>query len=228
MSGMNRIAFGHALEISMSLFAQLHPDWQSALAPLRRNFEAIDAQLVAQEITPTYELVLRSLNTPIESVRVVIVGQDPYPNPAHANGLAFSVHRNISILPASLRNIFKELANDCAVDKPENGDLSRWAEQGVLLLNRVLTTQVGQSMAHSTIGWQVITNEVARILGSRDVIDVLWGKSAQELLPYFADKLSITGVHPSPLSAYRGFFGSRPFSRVNELLADQGNASIVW
>ncbi len=225
---MNRIAFGHALEIRMSLFNQLHPDWQTALAPLRSNFDVIDAQLIGQEITPSYELVLRSLNTPIDSIRVVIVGQDPYPNPAHANGLAFSVPRNVSPLPASLRNIFKEVVSDCAVVHPDNGDLTRWTEQGVLLLNRVLTALVNQSLAHSSIGWQVITDEVARILGTHDVIAVLWGKSAQELAPYFSHDLVISGVHPSPLSAYRGFFGSKPFSRVNEILAGQGRSSIQW
>lgn len=225
---MNRIAFGHALEIRMSLFNQLHPDWQTALAPLRSNFDLIDAQLIGQEITPSYELVLRSLNSPIDSIRVVIVGQDPYPNPAHANGLAFSVPRNVSPLPASLRNIFKEVVSDCAVVHPDNGDLTRWTEQGVLLLNRVLTALVNQSLAHSSIGWQVITDEVARILGTHEVIAVLWGKSAQELAPYFSDDLVISGVHPSPLSAYRGFFGSKPFSRVNEILAGQGRSSIQW
>lgn len=212
----------------MSLFNQLQSDWQIALAPLRSNFEAIDAQLIGQEITPAYELVLRSLNTPIDSIRVVIVGQDPYPNPAHANGLAFSVTRKVSPLPASLTNIFKELVSDCAVVYPENGDLTRWADQGVLLLNRILTTQANQSLAHSSIGWQVITDEVARILGTHDVIAVLWGKSAQELSPYFPHELVISGVHPSPLSAYRGFFGSKPFSRVNEILAGQGRPSIQW
>lgn len=212
----------------MSLFNQLHPDWQIALASLRSNFEAIDAQLLGQKIAPPYELVLRSLNTPIDSIQVVIIGQDPYPKPGHANGLAFSVNRNISPLPASLKNIFKELVNDCEVVTPVHGDLSRWAEQGVLLLNRVLTTQVGQSMSHSTIGWHVITDEVARILGKRGVIAILWGKSAHELAPYFSHELTITGVHPSPLSAYRGFFGSKPFSRVNETLARQGRAPIEW
>lgn len=225
---MNQIAFGHALEISMSLFNQLHPDWQDALAPMRSNFETIDARLLNQEIAPTYELVLRSLNTPIDSIRVVIVGQDPYPNPAHANGLAFSVNQNVSPLPASLRNIFKELVNDCAVVNPENGDLTRWAEQGVLLINRILTTQVNQSMDHSNIGWQAITDEVARILSTRNVIAILWGKNAQELSPYFSDELVIAGVHPSPLSAYRGFFGSKPFSRANYLLEAQGRSPITW
>ena len=225
---MNRIAFGHALEIRMNLFSQLHPDWQIALAHVRGNFERIDAQLIGQEITPAYELVLRSLATPIDSIRAVIVGQDPYPNPAHANGLAFSVAPGVSPLPASLRNIFIEVISDCGVVHPGNGDLTRWAEQGVLLLNRILTTQVNHSLAHSSIGWQVITDEVARILGTRDVIAVLWGKSAQELEHYFSHDLVISGVHPSPLSAHRGFFGSKPFSRVNEILAGKGRSSIQW
>jgi uracil-DNA glycosylase len=212
----------------MSLFNQLHPDWQIALASLRSNFETIDALLVDQEITPVYELVLRSLSTSIDSIRVVIVGQDPYPNPTHANGLAFSVNRSVTPLPASLRNIFKEVVNDCSTSYPDNGDLTRWAEQGVLLLNRVLTTQVNQSLSHLAIGWQVITDEVARILGTRNVVAILWGKNAQELSQYFPRDLVIAGVHPSPLSAYRGFFGSKPFSRANEILMGQGHKPIQW
>lgn len=185
-------------------------------------------QLVGQEISPSYERVMRALSTPIDSVRVVIVGQDPYPNPAHANGLAFSVEKNVSPLPASLKNIYKELVSDCDIDYPANGDLTRWAEQGVLLLNRMLSTQVNQSLSHSLIGWKVITDEVAHILGAKRVIAVLWGMNAQELAHYFPTELTISGVHPSPLSAYRGFFGSQPFSRVNELLAIQGHPAIHW
>lgn len=212
----------------MNLFNQLHPDWQIALAPLRATIEEIDAQLLGQEITPAYDRVMRSLNTPIESIRVVIVGQDPYPNPAHANGLAFSVEKTVAPLPASLRNIYAELVSDCGVDSPISGDLTGWADQGVLLLNRVLTAQVHQSLSHSTLGWKIITDEVARILGAHDVVAVLWGKNAQELTRYFPSGLVISGVHPSPLSAYRGFFGSKPFSRVNELLAIQGHPAIHW
>ncbi len=212
----------------MNLFSQLHPDWQIALSPLRATIEEIDAQLSGQEITPDYDRVMRSLNTAIESIRVVIVGQDPYPNPAHANGLAFSVEKTVSPLPASLRNIYAELVSDCGVDTPISGDLTRWADQGVLLLNRVLTAQVHQSLSHSTLGWKIITDEVARILGAHDVVAVLWGKNAQELARYFPSGLVISGLHPSPLSAYRGFFGSKPFSRVNELLAIQGHPAIHW
>lgn len=185
-------------------------------------------QLVGQEISPSYERVMRALNTPIDSVRVVIVGQDPYPNPAHANGLAFSVGRNLSPLPASLKNIYKELVSDCGVDYPASGDLSRWADQGVLLLNRILTAEINQSLSHSLIGWKEIADEVAHILGAHNVVAVLWGKNAQELAHYFPDGLVISGVHPSPLSAYRGFFGSQPFSQVNALLAKQGHSAIQW
>jgi uracil-DNA glycosylase len=212
----------------MSLFSQLHIDWQIALAALRPAIEAIDMQLVGQEISPSYERVMRALSTPIDSIRVVIVGQDPYPNPAHANGLAFSVEKNVSPLPASLKNIYKELVSDCDIDYPANGDLTPWAEQGVLLLNRMLSTQVNQSLSHSSIGWKVITDEVAHILGAKRVIAVLWGMNAQELAHYFPRELTISGVHPSPLSAYRGFFGSQPFSQVNALLAKQGHSAIHW
>ena len=171
---------------------------------------------------------MRALTTPIESIRVVIIGQDPYPTPGYAHGLAFSVSRNVVKLPASLKNIFKELESDCAVERPVNGDLSRWSDQGVLLLNRILTTRAGQSLAHADIGWQVITDEVARVLGERSVIAILWGKSAQELTHYFPAEVVIASAHPSPLSSYRGFFGSKPFSSVNRILVDRGQDGINW
>lgn len=212
----------------MSLFDQLHPDWQSALEALRPHFLTIERKLEGQVIAPEYENVMRALNTSIESIRVVIIGQDPYPTPGYAHGLAFSVAQDIVKLPASLKNIFKELESDCAVARPVNGDLSRWSEQGVLLLNRVLTTRSGYSLAHVDIGWQVITNEVARLLGERSVIAILWGKSAQELAHYFPAELLVVSAHPSPLSAYRGFFGSRAFSTVNRMLIDRGQEGINW
>ena len=212
----------------MSLFDQLHPDWQSALEDLRPHFLTIERSIEGQVIAPEYENVMRALNTSIESIRVVIIGQDPYPTPGYAHGLAFSVAQDIVKLPASLKNIFKELESDCAVAKPLNGDLSRWSEQGVLLLNRVLTTRSGYSLAHVDIGWQVITNEVARLLGERSVIAILWGKSAQELAHCFPAELLVVSAHPSPLSAYRGFFGSRAFSAVNRMLIDRGQEGINW
>lgn len=218
----------HTLEFKMELFEYLHSDWQNALERLHPNFQAIDRALEAEVIAPTYSNVMRALTTSIESTRVIIIGQDPYPTPGIAQGLAFSVAKEVSPLPPSLRNIFKELHNDCEVAIPSCGDLSHWSEQGVLLLNRILTTRQGQSLAHIDLGWQVITNEVARILGERSVIAILWGKMAQELSPHFKKELIIASVHPSPLSAYRGFFGSKPFSTVNAILTSRGQSAIRW
>jgi len=212
----------------VNLFDQLHPDWQEALTPLRPHLLTIDQALEGQVIAPEYKDVMRALTTSIESIRVVIIGQDPYPTPGHAHGLAFSVSRNLAKLPASLKNIFKELESDCAVVRSVNGDLSPWSDQGVLLLNRILTTRAEESLAHADIGWQVITNEVARILGQRSVIALLWGKSAQELAHYFPAELVIASAHPSPLSAYRGFFGSKPFSTINRILQERGQEGIAW
>ncbi len=171
---------------------------------------------------------MRALNVSIESIRVVIIGQDPYPAPGHAHGLAFSVSSDINPLPASLRNIFMELESDVGIPMSANGDLSRWAEQGVLLLNRILTTQSGCSLKHALLGWQEITNEIAKTLGQRPVVAVLWGKNAQELTHLFDPGLTITSAHPSPLSSYRGFFGSKPFSQTNQLLESIGLPVIRW
>lgn len=212
----------------MELFEYLHSDWQSALESLHPNFRAIDRALAGEDITPTYSNVMRALTTSIESTRVVIIGQDPYPTPGLAQGLAFSVGKSVSPIPASLRNIFKELQSDCGVAIPSSGDLSHWSDQGVLLLNRILTTRQGESLAHINLGWQIITDEVARILGARSVIAILWGKMAQELSLHFEKELIIASVHPSPLSAYRGFFGSKPFSTVNAILTSRGQSAIRW
>lgn len=212
----------------MSLFDQLHSDWQSVLESLRPRLLEIDRTLEGQMIAPEYRYVMRALTTPIDSIRVAIIGQDPYPTPGFAHGLAFSVSKDIVKLPASLKNIFKELESDCGAPVPINGDLSHWSEQGVLLLNRILTTRSGSSLSHADIGWQVITDEVARILGQRSVIALLWGKSAQELAHYFPAELVISSAHPSPLSAYRGFFGSKPFSAVNRILLSKGQQEIKW
>ena len=202
----------------MSLFDQLHPDWQKALSELRGQIDLIDSKLHTSDLAPEYKNVMRALSTPIESIRVVIIGQDPYPTPGHAHGLAFSVSSDVTPLPASLRNIFKELESDVGIPMSGNGDLSPWAEQGVLLLNRILTTESGYSLKHELLGWQVITNEIARTLGHKPVVAILWGKNAQELSHFFDPGLTITSAHPSPLSAYRGFFGSKPFTKCNEIL----------
>ena len=212
----------------MSLFDQLHPDWQEALSQLRGQIDLIDSKLQTADLAPEYENVMRALSVSIESISVVIIGQDPYPTPGHAHGLAFSVSSSVTPLPASLRNIFKELESDVGIPVSANGDLSRWVQQGVLLLNRILTTESGYSLKHELLGWQKITNEIARILGQRPVVAILWGKNAQELSHFFDPGLTITSAHPSPLSAYRGFFGSKPFTKCNEILRGYTRPEILW
>lgn len=211
----------------MPLFDQLHPEWQKELQEHKELIEEIDEFVQGCEITPSYDLIFRALNKPIDSTRVVFFGQDPYPKKGHAHGLAFSVDASVTPLPASLRNIFKELKSDVGIDRIK-GDLSDWCEQGAMLINRVLTTDVGQSLAHAQLGWQEVTNSVARVLGNRDVLAVLWGNSALELKRCFDEDNVIASVHPSPLSAYRGFFGSKPFSQVNDKLALKGYSAISW
>jgi uracil-DNA glycosylase len=209
------------------LFDQLHPQWQVELELHKDVIEEIDHFLIDKSVAPEYNLVFRALSQPVDSTRVVIFGQDPYPTKGVANGLAFSVDASLKTLPASLRNIYKELEADLGVTR-SNGDLSDWADQGVMLINRVLSTEVGRSLAHDTVGWQLITERVAQVLGDRDVIAVLWGGSALELKGYFREESIVSSVHPSPLSAYRGFFGSSPFSQVNEKLVRKGLPEILW
>jgi uracil-DNA glycosylase len=213
--------------LPVPLFDQLHPEWQEELQEHKELIDKIDQLVQEYEITPAYDHIFKALNKPIVSTRVVFFGQDPYPKKGHAHGLAFSVDASVTPLPASLRNIFKELKSDVGIDRT-SGDLSDWCEQGVMLINRVLTTDVGQSLAHAQLGWQEVTNSVARVLGNRGVLAVLWGNSALELRSYFAQDHVIASVHPSPLSAYRGFFGSKPFSQVNEKLLLKGYSAISW
>jgi uracil-DNA glycosylase len=209
------------------LFEQLHPQWQAELASHKALIESIDSFITNRSVTPDYNLIFRALNQPIESTRVVIFGQDPYPTKGHAHGLAFSIDSSITNLPASLRNIYKELFADLGITRT-HGDLSDWADQGVMLINRVLSTEIGKSLAHEKLGWQDITERVAQVLGERDVIAVLWGSTALPLKQFFHEQSVITSVHPSPLSAYRGFFGSSPFSQVNAKLRSKGLKEINW
>lgn len=211
----------------MPLFEQLHPQWQVELASHKALIESIDSFISNRSVTPDYNLIFRALNQPIESTRVVIFGQDPYPTKGHAHGLAFSIDSSITNLPASLRNIYKELFADLGITRT-HGDLSDWADQGVMLINRVLSTEIGKSLAHEKLGWQDITERVAQVLGERDVIAVLWGSTALPLKQFFHEQSVITSVHPSPLSAYRGFFGSSPFSQVNAMLRSKGLKEINW
>ena len=209
------------------LFEQLHSDWQKILQPQRDLIGEIESKLEGVDVAPGFHNIFRSLSRSIESTHAVIFGQDPYPTRGHAHGLAFSVDPSVTALPPSLRNIFTELFTDYGVTR-NSADLSDWFDQGVLLVNRVLTTQTGTSLAHSDFGWQQVTNAVAQELGRHDVVAILWGKSAGELAQYFRPEWRIESVHPSPLSAYRGFFGSKPFSRCNEILVSHQKSPIHW
>jgi uracil-DNA glycosylase len=204
----------------------VHSSWGPVFEPIQGLINEVLSQISHEEIAPPREFIFRAFEMDLASVRCVIVGQDPYPTLGNAMGLAFSVAPTITKIPQSLKNIFIELENDVGISSPPHGDLSRWSASGVLLLNRVLTTKLGESNAHDRIGWQEITDHIAMELGKRDVVSILWGKQAQELSNHFEYK--VLGVHPSPLSAYRGFFGSKPFSQVNQLLDSLGRAPIDW
>lgn len=204
------------------------PDWIKLLVNLIPKIEEIEESLQGQSFNPAPENVLRALRHPLGHTRVVIFGQDPYPNRDHAMGLAFSVPSSVRPLPRTLVNIFRELHDDIGVGIPTSGDLTPWSDQGVLLLNRILTTPQGKSAGHSNAGWESVTNEIARILGERKVVAIFWGNYAKELQKYFRPELSLSSAHPSPLSANRGFFGSRPFSKTNQLLANESLQAIDW
>jgi uracil-DNA glycosylase len=211
------------------------PDWAAALAPveptLRRIGDALRAESAAgRPWLPAPDAVLRAFALPMAQVRVLVVGQDPYPTPGHAVGLSFSVAPHVRPLPRSLVNILTELRDDLGCPPAPDGDLSRWSEQGVLLLNRVLTVRAGEPASHRDLGWQVITERAVQALVERGgpLVAVLWGSQAQELRPLLQGVPVVASAHPSPLSASRGFFGSRPFSRVNALLAEQGAEPIRW
>ena len=186
----------------------------------------ISAKLSGEYIPAAID-VFAALKLSPSDVKVVIVGQDPYPNPEHAMGLAFSVRESVSTLPASLKNIFTELESDLGI-KPSNGDLSRWASQGVLLLNRALTVKPGEPASHSKIGWYELTETIISNVAKSGAIGVLWGNDAQTLAKYFSKDDLFTAPHPSPLSVYRGFYGSKPFSKVNNRLIEKGLTPIKW
>lgn len=213
----------------------LAPDWSAALTGMDPTLKKLGAMLAHEYDTgarflPPPTQVLRALGTPMAEVKVLIVGQDPYPTPGHSVGLAFSVDRATRPLPRSLNNIYKELATDLGIAPAAHGDLGAWAGQGVLLLNRVLTVAPGAAGSHRRRGWEEVTEAVITALAARKkpLVSVLWGKDAQRLSPLLEGTAVIESAHPSPLSASRGFFGSKPFSRVNNLLTAQGAAPIHW
>jgi uracil-DNA glycosylase len=211
------------------------PSWARALAPVTAQIAALGAFLHAERESgrgylPQGAHVLRAFAQPMDAVRVLIVGQDPYPSPGHAVGLAFSIPANVHPLPRSLQNIYQELEADLGVRRPRNGDLSRWAERGVMLLNRVLTVQPGASGSHRGKGWETVTEQAISALSSRGgpLVAILWGNDARSVEPSLGGVPCIKSPHPSPLSARTGFFGSRPFSHANDLLRQQGADPIDW
>mgnify|MGYP003334017796 FL=1 len=215
------------------LFALVPQPWRELLADFEKDLDRIGNELRAradagERILPDRKDVFRALELEPSEVRVIIVGQDPYPNSSDAMGLAFSVKPRTSGLPGSLMNIQKEIITDIGATTTADGDLTRWSTQGVLLLNRVLTVTAGESASHQNLGWQPITEKIVQCVASNGAIGVLWGNSARELSRYFSHGKLIEGVHPSPLSAHRGFLGSRPFSRINEILEKENSPEIVW
>lgn len=212
----------------MKILEGVHPEWVTALENVFGEIKKIEESLEGCAFNPAPEDIFKALRKSISQTSVVIFGQDPYPNPQHAMGLAFSVPKEVHPIPKTLVNIFRELHDDIGCAIPSSGDLTGWADQGVALVNRILTTPQSQSAGHAKLNWQVITNEIARVLGEREAIAILWGRHAQELTPYFARELVISSAHPSPLSAYRGFFGSQPFSKTNQLLTSRARRAIDW
>jgi uracil-DNA glycosylase len=210
-------------------------DWAEALAPVEERITAMGRFLreelaAGRSYLPDGDHVLRAFQRPLADVRVLIVGQDPYPTPGHPIGLSFAVARDVWPLPASLRNIYVELRDDVGVVPPKHGDLTAWADQGVMLLNRVLTVRPGESASHRGRGWEEITEGAIRALAARGgpLAAILWGRDAQSLRPLLGPVPWVESVHPSPLSASRGFFGSKPFSRVDRMLAEQGGEPVDW
>lgn len=211
------------------------PDWAEALAPVESNIRAMGNFLRAEHeagraTLPAGTDIFRAFTYPMADVRVLVIGQDPYPTPGHAMGLSFSVQPDVRPIPRSLQNIYKELNNDLGITPPVHGDLSAWSAQGVMLLNRVLSVGAGDAGSHRNLGWEAITTRAIEALAQRGtpLVGLLWGADARKCKPLLGGYPCVESAHPSPLSASRGFFGSKPFSRVNQLLVEQGSQPINW
>ena len=207
---------------------QLHPGWRDLLKGSLDLLDQIELELKETSFLPQHQDVMKCLSFNPSEAKVLILGQDPYPNSDDAMGLAFSTARRDGKLPASLKNIYRELVDDLDIPHPTSGDLSPWCKQGVLLLNRILTCAEGESNSHRNIGWREFTDQVVSVLAQQGVVAILWGANAQEVEHHFPKSDRISSVHPSPLSAYRGFFGSKPFSRANQVLVGKGRQPIDW
>ena len=211
------------------------PGWAAALAPVEPGIAAMGDFLRAEhaagrQTLPAGPNILRAFTYPFDSVRVLIVGQDPYPTPGHPIGLSFAVDRSVRPIPRSLQHIYRELQDDLGIPPVAHGDLTAWAEHGVMLLNRVLTVRAGASGSHRGKGWEAVTEQAIRALAARGgpLVAILWGRDAGTLVPMLGEVPSIRSAHPSPLSASSGFFGSRPFSRAKESLERQGGRPVDW
>lgn len=209
--------------------------WARVLEPVADRIAAAGDFLRAEIATgrsylPAGDLVLRAFRQPFDEVRILIVGQDPYPTPGHPVGLSFSVAPSVRPLPRSLLNIFREYTADLGYPEPSNGDLTPWTERGVLLLNRVLTVRPGKPGSHRGKGWEAVTEQAIRALAARPapLVAILWGRDARNLAPLLSGAGLVESAHPSPMSADHGFFGSRPFSRANQLLTARGGSEIDW
>lgn len=213
----------------------IDPGWAEALEPVSGQIAAMGDFLreeakAGRGHLPSGENILRAFTLPLDRVRVLIVGQDPYPTPGHAVGLCFSVAPDVRPLPPSLVNIFKEYSDDLGYPQPVNGDLSPWFDRGVLLLNRSLSVQPGKPNSHQGRGWETVTEQAIKVLANRGgpMVAILWGRNARDLKPVLGPVPCVESPHPSPMAARHGFFGSRPFSRANELLVQQGAEPIDW
>lgn len=213
----------------------IHPSWAAALEPVAGRIAELGDFLRAEVAAgrgylPAGPHVLRAFEQPLDAVRVLIVGQDPYPTPGHPIGLSFAVAPDVSPIPRSLANIYRELQTDLALPPPSTGDLTPWADHGVLLLNRVLTVRPGASASHRGKGWEVVTDCAIAALVARGgpLVAILWGRDARSLKPALGATPVIESAHPSPLSASSGFFGSRPFSRANAALVAMGADPVDW
>ena len=211
------------------------PDWASELAPAQPTVASIGDFLrretaEGRRFLPAGEHILRAFSRPLAGVRVLIVGQDPYPTPGHPVGLSFSVEPDVRPVPRSLQNIYRELHTDLGLPTPSNGDLTPWSKHGVLLLNRCLTVAPGRPASHRGKGWELVTDQAIRALAARGapLAAILWGRDARSLAPLLGPVPRIESAHPSPMSAANGFFGSKPFSRANAALAAQGSAPVDW
>ncbi len=225
----------------LPLSGLMAPDWAEALGPVESELRGVLTFLAGEvtaghQVLPSPSNVLRAFRQPLAGVKVLVIGQDPYPTPGHAVGLSFAVDAQTRPIPRSLANIYRELEADLGIPARVHGDLSAWADQGVLLLNRVMSVRAGAAGSHRGKGWEAITTAAVTAVASRrsaeggrqPLVAVLWGRDAERVRPLLSGAAVVTSAHPSPLSASRGFFGSRPFSRINKLLQEQGCPGVTW